>query len=123
MFTTFSFSRNSPEWWRTASFWIDDGRMKAAALVSVFVLMAAGCAEPATQTAATPKKVDAVKEPPRVRSGELVTYKNGAPIGRDKWQDDGDRLVSEVSLAGSTATVTVARKARHVTIVVDGKTL
>lgn len=96
--------------------------MKAVALAYVLALLAAGCAHPAAKPAA-PRKAETVLEKPRVRSGELITYKNGAQIGRETWTDDGDLLKSEVSLAGSAETVTIGRKARRVTVAAAGKTL
>jgi hypothetical protein len=53
--------------------------------------------------------------------GVLITYKSGVEIGRERFTDDGDRLVSHVTLAGHEATVTIARSPRHATVEAAGR--
>jgi pimeloyl-ACP methyl ester carboxylesterase len=63
---------------------------------------------------------DHAQKPPRVTEGQLVTYKNGEAVGGEKWTDDGSTFKSELSLAGSNANLTIARKERHVKVEAGG---
>ena len=58
-----------------------------------------------------------------MRSGVLITTKNGTEIGRERYSDDGDALTSEVRLGGPPATITITRKSRHVRVEASGQTI
>jgi uncharacterized protein len=55
--------------------------------------------------------------------GVLITYKSGIEISREHFRDDGDRLVSELTLGDEKAKVTVTRSPRHATVEGAGQKL
>ena len=71
---------------------------------------------PATVTPAeeAPQTVKAIE-------GVLVTYRSGVEIGRERFSDDGERLVSHLTIGGVDATVTLARHPRHVAVESQGR--
>jgi pimeloyl-ACP methyl ester carboxylesterase len=93
------------------------------------IVLAGGCSESAGPAAGPVQPPAAVGTAPpqeatmsaKAIQGELVAYKSGVEIGRERFRDDGDRLVSEISLAGMKATVTVARSPRHATVEAAGQ--
>jgi alpha-beta hydrolase superfamily lysophospholipase len=67
-------------------------------------------------TGAEPPRADGAKSSSEVRTGTLVTYKGGHEILREDYRDDGEILVSKLTLPGSTATVRTSRKDRRVQV-------
>src|SRR4051794_6318071 len=55
------------------------------------------------------------------RTGVLIVYKNGRPIGAERYRDDGRELVSEIDLAGHKAVVTLSRSPRIARVEAGGK--
>lgn len=51
-----------------------------------------------------------------VRSGTLVTYKSGRELWRQEYEDDGETLMSRLSLGAQTATVRTSRSSRTVVV-------
>jgi pimeloyl-ACP methyl ester carboxylesterase len=56
-------------------------------------------------------------------TGVLVSYLGQREIGREKFQDDGKTLKSEITFNGKTITVTLMRSARRAIVELDGKTI
>jgi uncharacterized protein len=56
-------------------------------------------------------------------TGVLVSYLGQHEIGREKFEDDGKTLKSEVTFNGKTITVSLSRSPRRAVVEVDGKTL
>jgi pimeloyl-ACP methyl ester carboxylesterase len=56
-------------------------------------------------------------------TGVLVTYARGVEIGRERFNDDGKSLRSEISLAGQKAVVTLRRATREAVVEAGGKSL
>src|SRR5262245_52319215 len=54
-------------------------------------------------------------------TGVLVTWKGGVELGRERFHDDGKVLVSEITLAGQSAKVTITRAPRHVVVEAGGQ--
>jgi pimeloyl-ACP methyl ester carboxylesterase len=100
--------------------------MKTVRVASIALCLAltacAGGATPAAQ--APPAATTAVHEAPKTVKtfeGVIVTYRSGIEIGREQFNDDGERLVSHLTLGGREATVTIARSPRHVTVEAGGQ--
>jgi pimeloyl-ACP methyl ester carboxylesterase len=74
---------------------------------------AAPPATAATTSTAVPVKAN--------RSGTLVTYKSGHELWRETYRDDGETLVSQLSLGGRSATVRTSRTSRKVEVEADGE--
>jgi hypothetical protein len=100
-------------------------RLRAPALALAVGVALVACASgggpaaaraPATATSSdeAPKTVKAIE-------GVLVTYRSGVEIGRERFTDDGERLVSHLTMGGIDATVTLARNPRHVTVESRGR--
>src|SRR5688572_368695 len=94
-------------------------RFRAAVIRSTFVgvglFAAASCGPRAPLATAL-----APSPPAKVsRAGTLITYKAGRELWREHYQDDGETLVSQLSLGDRTATVRTSRSSRTV-VVVDG---
>jgi uncharacterized protein len=86
-----------------------------SAFVGANLLAAASCGpHPPQATAPAPL-------PPAGRSlsGTLITYKAGREFWREHYDDDGETLVSQLSLGDRVATVRTSRSSRTV-VVVDG---
>ena len=49
-----------------------------------------------------------------MREGTLITYKSGVAVGRERFRDDGEALVSEILLGPAAITVTLTREPRRV---------
>ncbi len=84
----------------------------------------AGGATPSPQP--PPAAAGAVPEAPKTvktLEGIIVTYQSGAEVGREHFHDDGERLISTLTLGGHEAIVTVTRTPRHATVEADGKTV
>jgi hypothetical protein len=98
---------------------------RTTALVSLLALSA--CLEPpppaAPEKGTAPVTSDTKAKPPKPIDGELVTYKNGEAIGGERFADDGSTLKSELSLAGSKATLTIARKDKKVKVESGGQSV
>jgi pimeloyl-ACP methyl ester carboxylesterase len=56
-------------------------------------------------------------------TGVLVSYLGQREIGREKYQDDGKTLKSEVTFNGKTIRVSLSRSPRRAVVEADGKTL
>jgi uncharacterized protein len=91
------------------------------------VLVAAGCSGPAAPLAVAPVPAAATAPPPEASmstkavEGVLITYHSGIEMGRERFRDDGARLVSEIAFGGQKATVTLARSPRHATVEAAGQ--
>jgi len=93
-----------------------------ALALGLALLACGGGATPAAQ--APPAASTAMQEAPKTvktLEGVIVTYRSGVEIGRERFTDDGDRLVSHLTLGALEATVTIARTPRHVTVESQGK--
>jgi hypothetical protein len=55
-------------------------------------------------------------------TGVLITYSRGHEIGREKWNDDGKALHSELEFAGQKSAITLHRSPRDAVVDKDGKT-
>ncbi len=49
-----------------------------------------------------------------MREGTLITYKSGVAVGRERFRDDGETLVSELLLGPTAITITLTREPRRV---------
>ncbi len=100
--------------------------MKTVRVASLALCLAlpacGGGATPAAQP--SPAMAAPVPEAPKTvktLEGVIVTYRSGIEIGREQFHDDGDRLVSHLTLGATEATLTVTRSPRHVTVESGGK--
>jgi uncharacterized protein len=86
-----------------------------SAFVGANVLAAPSCGPHPPQATAP-----ALLPPAKTRlSGTLITYKSGRELWREHYEDDGETLVSQLSLGDRVATVRTSRSSRTV-VVVDG---
>jgi pimeloyl-ACP methyl ester carboxylesterase len=98
---------------------------RTATLFSLLALSACLEAPPpaAPEKGPTPVTSETKAKPPKPIDGELVTYKNGEAIGGEHFADDGTTLKSELSLAGSKATLTIDRKEKKVKVESGGQSV
>jgi uncharacterized protein len=82
-------------------------RLLCAAFLATSSCAIRGVPAPATATSPPPKAI---------RSGTLVTYKSGRELWREEYRDDGETLVSRLSVAGRTAIVHTSRSSRTVEV-------
>ena len=94
-------------------------RFRAAVVRSTFIgagLLAAASCGPRASQAISPTPLAPAKAS---HAGTLITYKAGRELWREQYEDDGETLVSQLSLGDRVATVRTSRSLRTV-VVVDG---
>jgi pimeloyl-ACP methyl ester carboxylesterase len=64
---------------------------------------------------------EAVVTKPAPREGALVTYLDGAKIGRVTFHDDGEKIASDIAFAGKAFETVITRSPRHVRLETTGK--